>query len=133
MRIGWEGWSVDIDHAWTITDHPECLTLELSSEGALQLSSAQKTSGDITDADLQEFVAEQEEDWGSAVPAQCGEFSGVRVSYSEDGNLWSRWFLRKGATLLFATYNGTPTAAAREVELVVQVLSSARAEASGEA
>jgi len=132
MRVGWSGWSVEVDAGWTITDHPECLTLERSHEAALQLSSAQKKSGDVTDADLQDFVSEQEE-WGLAVPAQCGDFVGIVVHYTEDRARWSRWFLRNGATLLFATYNGTSEAASRESSFVDRVLSSARAEVTSEA
>jgi hypothetical protein len=133
MRIGWSGWSVDVDEGWKITDHPECLTLERSADAALQLSSARKTSGEVTDADLQDFVIEQVHEWGVAAPAQCGEFSGIVVHYSEEGSLWSRWFLRNGTTLLFATYNGTPETAARESDLVSRVLASARPEAASEA
>ena len=133
MRIGWSGWSVDVDDGWSITDHPECLTLERSVDAAFQLSSARKTSGEVTDTDLQDFVLEQKDEWGVAAPAQCGEFSGIVVHYSEEGSLWSRWFLRNGSTLLFATYNGTPEAAARESDLVNQVLATARSEAASEA
>ncbi len=60
MRIGWSGWSVEVDEQWTITDDPECLTLERSADAALQLSSARKKSGTITDADLQDFVLEKQ-------------------------------------------------------------------------
>lgn len=133
MRIGWSTWSVDVDDGWTITDHPECLTLERSSDAALQLSSGRKKSGEVTDADLHDFVLRKEDEWGIAVRAQCGEFSGFVVNYSEEGSHWSRWFLRNGATLLFATYNGTPEAAARESESVRQVLATARSEATREA
>jgi len=133
MRIGWSGWSVEVSDEWTVTDHPECLTLELSGEAALQLSSARKKSGYVTDAELRDIVAEHDENWGLTKPTWCGEFRGLVVNYTKDGDCWSRWFLRNGATLLFATYNGPPEVAMRESSAILQLLSSAKADAASAA
>ena len=130
MRVGWNSWSVDVSDEWTVTDHPECLTLELYNEAALQFSSARKGSGDVTDEDLQGFV---KENWGSILQARCGEFKGLVVHYTEDGSEWWRWFLRNKNTVLFVTYNGGPEAVESELTAVLGVLATAKPETPSEA
>jgi len=132
MRVGWSTWSFEIGEEWSITDDPECLTLELSDQGALQASSARKQSGLVVEEDLF-FSIEERKTWGSWQPASCGEFEGITYEYTEGESIWRRWFLRWGQTLLFITYNGSSTAAEQERFAVDQVLSTARAETSGEA
>ena len=132
MRIRRSTWSVDVSDEWSVTDHPECLTLEISEHGALQLSSAQKQVGLVTEEDIF-FSEEQRQAWGPWQPAACGEFSGIFYEYREDESIWQRWFLRWGQTLLFITYNGTSAATERERSAIERVLNSVRTEAGGEA
>jgi hypothetical protein len=127
MRVRWQSFSFDVSGDWSAIEDPECLSLTLSEEGALQASSAVKQAGDVTDVDLL-FKAEERSAWGQAMPAQCGEFEGISYEYESEGTAWRRWFLRKGRLLLFVTYNGTPAAAARERVAVLEVLSTARME-----
>lgn len=127
MRVGWDGWSFEVSDAWEMTDHPECLTLELSQEAALQASSAYKSAGGVTDHDLLEF-AERNPEWGDARGVQCGEFTGFAFDYVDEDDAWLRCFLRNGGVLLFITYTGTPAAKKREASEVQKVLESLRAE-----
>lgn len=132
MRVGWQSWSLKVSDGWSVTDHPECLSLTLSDEGALQVSSARKYDGVVKE---QDFLYQEEERkiWGDSKPVQCGEFDGIIYEYTQEAIAWRRWFLRNGPILLFVTYNGTPEAAKREVAAVSIVLATARAEAGGEA
>jgi hypothetical protein len=132
MRVGWAGWSVEIGDEWSATDHPECLTLELSREGALQLSSVRKGSGDVTEDDLLSFLEGHEKEWGSATPTRCGEFVGLLVRYTKDDSEWVRWFVRNRELVLLATYNGSSNAAYCEYDKELYVLSSARKEPADE-
>ena len=132
MRVGSASWSIDVSSEWSVTDHPECLTLEASDQGALQVSSAHKQAGPVVEEDLLLF-ADQHDSWGKSEPASCGAFDGVVFEYIEGGSSWRRWFLKQGQTLLFITYNGTLQAAEREHAAVDHVLSTIRAERSGEA
>lgn len=132
MRVGQSSWSVETSDEWSFTDHPECLTLELSDQGALQLSSARKQKGLVTEADLF-FSNGQRHTWGPWRATTCGDFEGIEYGYSEGEFTWRRWFLRWGQTLLFVTYNGTSEAAEQERSAVDQVLSTVRAEVGGEA
>ena len=131
MRVGWSTWSLEVSEEWSVTDHPECLTLEISDQSALQASSSRKQNGLVTEEDLF-FSAEKRKAWGSWQPASCGEFEGIVYEYTEGESIWRRWFLRWGQTLL-CTYNGSSAATEQERFAVDQVLSTVRAETSGEA
>lgn len=113
---------------WSVTEHPECLTLELSDEAALQLSSAQKKSGEVTEQDLF-FSNDNRGSWGTHLNITLGQFTGIVYEYQEEETTWIRWFLRNASTLLFVTYNGTKQALREERTEVNQVLGSLRAEA----
>jgi hypothetical protein len=132
MRVGSSSWSLEVSQDWRVTDHPECLTLELSDQGALQVSAAHKKVGLVTDEDLLSFE-EGRDAWGHWQPAKCGDFTGIGYEYRDGEEVWQRWFLKWGRTLLFVTYNGTPSALEQERAAVDQVLSTARAETVGEA
>jgi hypothetical protein len=123
---------LEVSEEWSVTDHPECLTLEISDQGALQASSSHKHKGLVTEEDLF-FSAEQRKAWGSWQPACCGEFEGIAYEYTEGEIIWRRGFLRRGQTLLFVTYNGSSVATEQERFAVDQVLSTVLSETSGEA
>lgn len=127
MRVGWPGWSLEVSDSWSITDDEECLTLELSDQGALQASSARKRDGVVTEDELF-FSKVEREGWGPARRTRCGEFDGIVYEYTSDDGAWCRWFLKNGATLLFVTYNGTAEAAQAERDAVMTVLNTARVE-----
>jgi hypothetical protein len=129
MRIGWSGWSIDVPESWSVTDDPECLTLELSKYGALQASSATKQSGTVSFDDLVEFAdVPEQEAWGAASVVACGEFRGLSYKYEQDGSTWQRWYLCNGATLVFVTYNGTSGVVQHELSAVSAALDSLRVE-----
>lgn len=128
MRVGYPSWSIEAPDSWRVTEHPECLTLELSDEAALQLSSAQKKSGEVTEQDLF-FSKDNRGGWGKHRNTELGEFIGIVYEYQEDETTWIRWFLRNASTLLFVTYNGTKQAANNERAEVNQILSTLRVEA----
>lgn len=125
MRVGYASWSVEVSDLWVVTEHPECLTLELSEQAALQLSSAIKDSGAVEDEDLFQFSAEnQQESWGEHRSSALGDFVGIFFEYQEDGDTWVRWYLRNASTLLFVTYNGETEVAKAERFEVQRVLQS---------
>jgi len=123
MRVGYPSWSVEVSDSWVVTEHPECLTLELSEQGALQLSSAIKDSGVVEQEDLFLFSSDNYQDsWGEPRNTSLGDFVGIFYEYKEDGATWIRWYLRCASTLLFITYNGDAEAAELERPEVQRVL-----------
>jgi hypothetical protein len=131
MRVGYESWSVEVSESWLVTEHPECLTLELSKDAALQLSSAVKTSGAVEEEDLLLFASEnQQESWGEPRKTLLGEFAGIIYEYKEEETAWIRCYLRNASTLLFVTYNGEAQVAQEERAEVQKVLASLKGVAS---
>jgi hypothetical protein len=130
MRVGHASWSVEASEAWTVTEHPECLTLEFSDDGSLQFSSAHKQDGLVTEQDLLSFV-EGQAAWGQHRSITLGQFSGIVFEYVESSSVWARWFLKNASTLVFVTYNGTQEAFERESGEVGEVLASLRARGLG--
>jgi hypothetical protein len=123
-RIGNNSWSVEVPQAWAITQHLECVTFERSAEGALQVSSATKKTGDVTDAELLEYAESQNKGWGSAARVTCGQFQGFLYQYTDDEMQCNRWFLRHGSTLLFVTYFANARAQLVEWPAVHNILST---------
>lgn len=129
MRVGWSSWSMAVHPEWEVTDDPEFIALEHSDEGAFLLSSAIKEDGDVTMRDIESFAQEDGAGWGASRPVRFGDFSGLMYAFVEDDEHWRRWFLSHGATLLFATYNGTAEALADELEDVQAMLATLEPEA----
>ena len=130
MRVGWANWALDVPDEWTITDHPECLTLELSNDSALQISSMRKKAGVVDASDL---LTSKQDEWGASAAVTCGEFDGVSYEYLDGGSLWRRWYLKWGQTMLIVTYNGAPAVAERERGTVDNLLSTVQTRADHEA
>ena len=127
-RVGCPSWSLELPSNWRATEHPECLTLELSDEGALQLSSARKKDGNVSYEDILGYAESQNHGWGASIDVTCGEFTGLVYRYREDKQQWNRWFLRNGHTLLLVTYNASQRGQLLEYAAVEKILSTLRAE-----
>ena len=124
MRVSQGSWSIEKHPSWAATEHPECLTLTLSDEGgALQLSSARKSEGSVTPADIQ-WCIEQLPAGSAPTTVTLGEFSGANVVGDIDGTYWSWWILGCGLVLLRVSYNGPPLAKAIELPHVDSMLAS---------
>ncbi len=124
MRVGWSSWSIEVCPGWEVTDDPEYVALERSEDGAFLLSSALKEDGDVGREDIAAFAEHEGSDWGRGRDVRFGDFSGVGYAFVEDGEHSRRWFLCHGATLLFATYNGTREALDDELEDVEAMLAT---------
>ena len=128
--VAYNSWSLSAPPRWLVTEHPECITLECSSDGALQLSSATKKSGVISHAELVAKAESQNEGWGDPTPTTCGQFDGVLYQYADNDMQCNRWFLRNGAVLLFVTYFGNTRAQLVEYPQVQSMLATLRATAA---
>jgi hypothetical protein len=73
--------------------------------GALQISSARKGIGTVTDADLAEFAQGRIPTDAKTSTAAYGPFIGLSAEYVKEGSLWREWWLRCGHLMIYATYN----------------------------
>jgi hypothetical protein len=98
-------WSVEIPANWVAEPQQDCATFHaMPPIGTLQISSARKNSGPVTQQDLLEFV---EEDVLAAAPLKdvnFGLFSGYSTQYVKEGLSRSEWWLKQGHLMLFVTY-----------------------------
>lgn len=129
MLRGRGNWVFEVGDNWEVVDHPECLTLTRSEEGALQFSSTEKKSGQVDHADIRHVVGRLDSGgWGDPAGIVLGEFSGLVYSYADaEGVTWRRWFLGRGSTLLFVTYNTSKPIPVADEKLINDTLHTLRA------
>jgi hypothetical protein len=106
MRVTQPSWSVATD-GWFVDDHPECITLRPpEDDAALQISARHKTDGRIEPAEVRAMADRTaQQDGVEVLPAVCGAFTGVTVTFSEGAYYWRRWWVANDTVLLFVTYN----------------------------
>jgi hypothetical protein len=102
---GNEHWSITVPDGWRVREDEDCLSiLSPSDEDALQLSSHRKNAGAVSDADLLEFAAHHLDAGAPRRDVRLGDFVGFEIAYGVDDLACREWYLRKGRTLLFATF-----------------------------
>ena len=121
-------WAFDVPRGW---EHEAEETIDTFFDpdgvGALQFSSLTKTSGDVTDAELLESIADMKLQDVPRAAATFGPFTGFALSKEhEDGQVGQYWFLRAGPLLLFATYFCGKQDIGRETRTVTKALATLR-------
>lgn len=118
-------WRVRLPDGWSGSQDKECATfLARIPLGALQISSARKDSGRVTDRELKKLAKER-------VPADIritrvvpGSFSGFSAEYVKGDSFWKEWWLRLGQLMVYVTYNGPHGKEGFEREDVQRILAS---------
>ena len=120
-----EWWSVDLPPNWSGHRDDACSTFCAEpSLGVLQISTARKETGPVSEDDLREFAADR---IALGVPiehAGFATFSGFTASHQKNGLLWEEWWLRSGHLMVYATYNVDHNDATAEQVVVSRILSS---------
>jgi hypothetical protein len=99
-------WSIQLPTGWRADREDSCTTI--SSEtgvGALQVSAYQHEGEAVSEKDLSEFSEGDYPEGVSVIDHRFGAFTGLHVSFSENGMYWRKWWLCKDSLLLFVTYN----------------------------
>lgn len=116
--VGGAWWELRLLAGWSVTEHPECLTLTCSEDGAFQLSAAVKTHGVVLPGEVEAQSRKGTPETSKPVPFDAGEFSGFTAGYESDETHWQWFWVAHANVLVFATYNGSPASwriAQREV------------------
>jgi hypothetical protein len=124
--IGRTWWELKLLTGWNASDDPECLTITRSDQGALQLSGSVKKAGAIEQSELEEFCRAAIPHEAMAEPFDSGQFRGFTVQYFEDEVLWQKYWIACDNLMIYATYNGTPSAWEHEKMEVMAMLKSLR-------
>jgi hypothetical protein len=99
-------WEIELASGWSAEQEEECVTIIKSdTSGALQISAYQKRAGSISREELLDATVCDAETQTHLREKAWGDFSGFQLVYSEDDTFWRKWWLAKGRTLLFVTYN----------------------------
>jgi len=99
-------WSIEVPPGWHARGDDACATFQATpSIGAFQISSAQKGTNPITDADLEEFALGEIPEGARLVEVAYGRFTGFTSSFQKDDSMWREWWLRAGGLMVYATYN----------------------------
>ncbi|MFO0989717.1 MAG: hypothetical protein U1F37_20575 [Alphaproteobacteria bacterium] len=120
-------WSIAVPKGWEHEAEDALDTFfDPDGDGALQISSFAKASGDVTERDLTESIEDMELAGVLRRAAAFGPFVGYSLEREEDGQLGQYWFLRAGPLLLFVTYFCDQLHAGKEARIVAAALSSLR-------
>jgi hypothetical protein len=99
-------WSADLPSGWRGVEEAKCATISRQPPlGVLQISSARKPEGLVTDQDLQSFAEEHIVAGKSLVQIEYKSFSGFSADYTKGHLFWKEWWLRSGNIMIYATYN----------------------------
>jgi len=129
--VGDTWWELQLARGWWVENHPECVTITKSDDGALQLSVAVKSNGDITDAEIRDFYQPSIPAGAPFDTVSLGAFSGFCTHFVEDRVHWRKFWLLRGNLLVLVTYNGTADSWRAEGEDVLVMLTSLRISRDG--
>jgi len=99
-------WSIELVRGWYAEREDSCTTIWSEDDvGALQVSAYHHDGELVSEKDLSEFSEGEYPESVSVLDLRLGSFTGLHVSFSENGTYWRKWWLRKDSLLLFVTYN----------------------------
>ena len=108
-------WIINLLPDWTGEHDEDCSTIyHPEGVGALQISAFSK-DGKVTDEDLKDFAQDHIEAGAKLSESNSGDFKGFTLVFVVDNEFWQHWYVAKGNTALFITYNCE--AVDREVEI----------------
>jgi hypothetical protein len=103
--VGGTWWELELLNGWCAIEHPECLTLARSENGAFQLSAAVKTAGPVLAHEVEAQSRKDAPRGRKSIPFTAGDFSGFTVGHEDADTHWQKFWLACGNVLVFATYN----------------------------
>lgn len=129
-RYGRNNWTIEVPKNWELIDDPQCLTLD-RPEGALQFSSAERTSGPIDMVEVRRVATQVGSvNWGQSEEVRIGEISGVLFDHLDSHVRWRRWFLFQNSTLILVTFNSDVEASEQLWKEILAVVGTLRLEPS---
>ena len=118
-------WSVKLPKGCSGKPDAECATLQANPAlGALQISSARKETGLITDEDLHDFAKERMVSGIELREVTFGLFSGLSAQHFDDKIFCQEWWLRSEQLMVYVTYTVARGAKDMEVDQTRSILDS---------
>jgi hypothetical protein len=131
IRIHLGDWSVEIPEGWEHELEENVLSMhDPTGDGVLTFSAVTKTEGgNVSDADLDEFVDDLGLAGVPAFPARYGAFTGLHLYSEGEGEAaHQHWLLRHRALLLVVVYSCDEADNGNEDVAIAGTLGSLRSE-----
>lgn len=125
-NVGGTWWELSVAERWTALEDRDCVTLTHSANGAFQLSAAVKGGGSVLPTEVEEKCRAGAPSGATTSSYLAGPFRGFTAAYVEDSVHWQKFWLAHGNLMVFATYNGRPSAWLSERMAVHAMLATLR-------
>ncbi len=100
-----EYWLLNVPALWDAeADGDTDVIYDNDGVGELVVSTLYQGEG-IADEQLEAMASEHVDSDADIEDVVLGDFSGIAVSFEQDGEYWCEWYLRSEKVLLFITYN----------------------------
>ena|SRR5258705_642967 len=123
-------WSIELPLGWSAEREESCTNIwSEDGVGALQISAYQRDGEPVSDEDLYDFAEREYPEGVRVLNENCGQFSGLNVSFLVENSYWRKWWLRNGSLFLFVTYNCNVEEQGLERSAVDQMLATLKPKA----
>ena len=100
-----EWWTVRLPAGWdAVPEEHGASFFRAPRIGTLQLSSARKSTGEVSEDDLKEFAAGRLTAGHELQKIRYDAFSGFHCVRFDASFCWNEWWLKHGSLMIYATY-----------------------------
>ena len=118
-------WSLKLQTGWVAHENADCVSFSATpSGGVLQVSAIRKPSGPVTSQDLHDFASGSRGGVKNLQHVELSQISGIASEYVREKRYWREWWLKKGSTVVYLTYNVAAAARETEVDVIDKMISS---------
>ncbi len=129
LYLRFDSWSVAFPEEWDHDIEDDILAIATpAGESLLQIGSMSKDEGQVTEADLWEFMDDAGVETGDIQRVKLGDFEGLAAMTQEEAILLRYWVMRAGDVLLLATFRCPSDRSEADIGGVEGVLQSLRLE-----
>ena len=98
-------WSINVPDAWEEEHDEEGVSLfNPDGHGTLEISTLEQDE-EVDDGFLEYMAGEHLDAGAEPEEVECGDFTGLELSYADAEHYWREWYLRAGHLMLYVTYH----------------------------
>lgn len=118
-------WILELPDEWDAEqDEDTILVSDEDGVGEIAITTLQKESGQVTDAELKEYAEDITASYGGGKSVTVADLSGYYFQYHEEDDYVREWYLRTDHLLLLITYSCDAENAAMDDGVVDEILST---------
>jgi len=118
-------WSMKLQAGWAAHENADCVSFSADPlGGVLQVSAIRKPDGSVTLQDLQNFASDSRAGIKNLQHFELSEISGIASEYVREERYWREWWLKRGSTVIYLTYNVAAAAREAEADAIDKMISS---------